>query len=270
MAKNSGARVDSGKLAAFLGKVFLGGLLEECVICAEDFLYVRAVDLTNSVFIYCAEREVDIQLPPKVDKIGIGNLAMLYKLLEMSKDESVMLSYNGNRLDIDRGEHGVFNYLLSDPSVIPTVVEQEDAIQKLEALCTSYTDIKQDFQKDFLAYMAVSSSKIIALEVDGNELILVGGTATEHQFRVKAGNINPLKGKSVVGPDFTLAVYGDHLKAILQALSFSAEQQQPAGGEIVFNLDKAEFWYAEGKPLLIRCGDDNVWALLPVELSKGE
>lgn len=264
--------IDSTRLAAFLGKVYLGGLLEECVVhCGADKLFVRAVDLTNSIFIYCEEHGVQLPLPPKVDKVGVGNLGMLYKLLDMAKGEPITLSYNGNRLDIDRGEHGVFHYLLSDPSVIPTVVEQPDAMQKLEALCTCRTSVARELQKDFLAYMAVSDSKIVTFQVEGGELMLVGGTATDHQFRIAAGSVKAFKGKAALTEGFSLAVYGVHLKAVLQALDFPAEGQGDGGaGKITFDKEQAEFWYADGKPLLIREGSGNVWALVPVEVTKGE
>lgn len=267
----SGKVIDGSKLAVFFGNVHLGGLLEECVLCAEgELLYVRAVDLTNSVFIYCEVSGAGLELPAKVTQLGIGNLGLLCKMLDLAKQEPITMRYSGNRLDIDRGEHGVLHYLLSDPSVIPTVVEQADAIEKLEELCTSYTALSQVWQKDFLAYAGIVASKIVFLQVEDDKLVLVGGTSTEHQFRLVVGDVLPLKKRKPVGEAFRLAIYGDHLKAVLQALEFTVQSATAEQGKkITFDDQAPEFWYSEGKPLLVR-SKANVWALVPVEMTEGE
>jgi len=86
---------------------------------------------------------------------------------------------------------------------------------------------------------------------------LNGGPDTGKKFSSPLGKVRYTnKKKKLLPPGFSINVYGEHLKSILQAVEFPENKEN--GSPEIFSSPEA--------PLLIRQDVDNMWALEPVKV----
>lgn len=235
-------------LKRLLKRVYLGGLIDECVLNEgkEGVNTIQAIDLTNSLILTVAGKTNF----KGFGKLGLSDLGTICKYLETA-DEETEMEVDENRL-IFRSKSGTFKYLLSEPDLIPTSLDDKDALNNLIENCTHEVIMKEEFQKNFMQSMALTKTNSVTVVV-GENAILSGGLESEHQFSVKIGKPKIIKkDKDREDKKFRIPIYGSHLIAVLNALDWSVEENLPV------------MMIKPNKPIIIKQNKDS-WALTIVE-----
>jgi hypothetical protein len=246
----SSVKVNGEALARLLRRVFLNGIVDECVLEVDEDCRVQAMDMTGMLFLSCVE---EIELGLEI-KWGLGNLALLCRFLDSAAEETIELEVSEERILLRREEHGELAFLLSEPDVVPTVVEDKNAINELSEQCRYGVALKEDVQQDFLFYMSLLKIKSVDLSVDSDgEVVVSGGLESEHQFSLDVGKARLLKSGKYVKPKkaFEVTVFGEHLASVLQVLEWG-DDKSPV------------IHFADGKPVIVKQDDDNLWVLAPL------
>ena len=233
-------------LTRLFKRAHLGGLLGECILKetknGENF--IGCVDLTNSIILTVFAKTGF----KGFDKLGLGDLGIICKYLETADDET-SLEVNDNRL-VFKNTNGTFKYLLSQPDLIPTSLDDTDALINLTNNCTHEVTLTEKFAKNFAQSMALTKTNNVFIVV-GENVNLFGGLDSEHQFRLKIGKSKVLKESKREGK-FSVSIYGYHFGAVLNVVDFSVRENYPS------------LLIKEGKPIVIKQGKD-CWALTIVE-----
>jgi len=236
-------------LRRMLKRTNLGGLLEECVLEEGDkgYNHIRAIDLTNSLILsVTGKTKMD-----GFDKLGFGDLSTLTKYLDVADDET-KVDVEKNRM-VFKGKGGSFKYLLSDPELIPTAMEDKDAIKKLVDACTHEVDIEEEVQKSFLMSMGLVKTNSVVFHLDGKNLRLLGGLETEHQFDIKVGAVKSIGDSK--RDKFNIPVFGTHLAAVFTILDWTNRENAP------------KLMLKEGRPVIIKQNRDT-WCITIVTESE--
>lgn len=231
------------RLPKLLKRVYLGGVVDECVLTAieEGFAYIQAVDISNTIFI-----DVATNVPlPALGKVGLGSLGMLCKFFDATKGSNYTLNLDQNRLVILAGQHGRLNYLLTQADLIPTTVDDSASMTKLLATCTHEIALTEEKAKDILTYLSMLKLPSVALSYCPPEAVISGGLESEHQFDLSLGTAT---GDAAL--PFAVNVHADKLAAVLGVLEW---------GTPVLH-------FAAGRPLIVEQDADNLWALVPVNV----
>lgn len=227
-----------------LRRVNLSGVIGECVLeeGEKGFNHIQAIDLTNSLILSINAKTKFTDF----GKLGIGDLSTLCKYLD-STDDTTEMKVSENRLLL-KNNSGSFKYLLSDPELIPTIMEDKDAIEKLVKGCTHEIQIEEESQKRFLTNIGLTKTNSVSIQIKKNSLWIKGGLETEHQFSINMGKVSEIK--DAKNDEFTIPVFGSHLAAVMSVLDWSTE-----------NLPK--LLVKEGRPVIIQQNKD-IWCLTVV------
>jgi len=242
-------KVNVEKFKNFLSSVYLGDIIEECVLVegVNGLNSIQAVDLTNSVFL-----NVSIQTALKGFKaVGLGDLSVLCKYLSSVGENEILIGVEENRMILKCGGTS-FKVLLAQPDLIPTAVPEEGLVEKfLEA--TSYKiPITADVVRKFAQFMSLLNPGSVDLVFSKAkmEVFLNSTLMTEHQFEILVGKATCSE-KEI--NDFSSRIYAKNLGRVFDQLNFSTG-------------DKAEatMHFAEGSPVIIK-QDTFVWALSTIK-----
>ncbi len=227
-------------LAKALNDVHLGGLIDDCVVTFEDDkAYIRAMDLTSSLFV-----ETSAEVEHEEGQIGISNLSLFVKYLNTIKDLDVTIKHKENRMSIKPKDGGTVNYMLSEVDLIPSFDDEwEDTMFEDEiALHGNPMALKQVRVSDFLSIIGLFQPNSIYFKVSEKGIVSVhGGAETEHQFDVTLGRVKEPTACEV-------KVYGKHLTPILAGLNYEEEPQ---------------LYLTEGESIVISTTSSN-WILEPI------
>lgn len=248
------------KLSLLLSRIYLGGILKECVLRVKKRRYsIQAVDMTNSIFISCSFKSKNKDKSFLEDRAyGIGDLGLLCKYLDSidTEDEKTELNIKRakNRLIFNKGKRNSLRYLLTDPEVIPTDISQKNAVSKLEDTCKYRIQLKEVTKKDYLFYINLTGLNVVNLEISRGRAFLSAGTEGDHQFSISLGKLSHIKDKSKkVTKEFSISLYSEYLSAILQQLTWDNKKSMPE-----MKMSSAN------KPVIIEQDSNNIWALFPV------
>lgn len=224
-----------------LRRVHLNGLIEECVLNEgkNGVNSIQAIDLTNSL-ILSVTGKTNFE---EFDQLGLSDLGTLCKYLENAEDKTD-LNVVENRL-VFKNKFGSFKYLLSQPDLIPTSLDEKDALSNLVDNCTHEVTLQEEFQKNFSQNMALTKTNNVSIIV-GENIIMSGGLDSEHQFSLKIGKPTVLK--ATREEKFSIPIYGTHFGAVLNVLDWSVRENLP------------KLLIKKGRPVIVKQGKD-VWAL---------
>lgn len=227
---------DGAALGCLLNRVYLAGLIEECVLeIANEHGKINAVDMSNSVFLSCSE-----PIRGMADmKIGLGSLGILCRFFQ--EEGTFSFSIKEKWLIAKKKGHGYIRVQLQDVAQVPTVVVQEDAKEKILKGCSMSFDLPQKVADDLVYYVSLLSTKTAIFSVDNNRITICSGKAEEQQFNLLVGtkemdNINT-------------EIYSQYLVKIIQCLNW--DDNTP-----VVHL-------GDSSPVVVQ-QDKNIWALTPV------
>jgi hypothetical protein len=232
-------------LRRMLRRVHLGGIIGECVLeeGKSGMNNVRAIDLTNSLILAVSAKTGFTDF----GQLGIGDLSTLCKYLDTA-EEDTEIEVSENRLLL-KNKSGKFKYLLSQPDLIPTAMEDKEATDTLVATCTHDVEVTEDVQKSFLANIGLTKTNSVEIYMDGKNVILRGGLESEHKFSIKMGNVNVLKDSD---RKYKIPIFGSHLGAVLSVLDWSNNENLP------------KLLLKSGRPVIVKQQKD-VWALTIVK-----
>lgn len=224
-----------------LRRVHLNGLIEECVLNEgkNGVNSIQAIDLTNSL-ILSVTGKTNFE---EFKQLGLSDLGTLCKYLENAEDKTD-LNVVENRL-VFKNKFGSFKYLLSQPDLIPTSLDDKDALSNLVDNCTHEVTLQEEFQKNFAQNMALTKTNNVTVTV-GDNVMMSGGLESEHQFSLKIGKPTVLKTSR--DEKFSVPIYGSHFGAVLNVLDWSVRENLP------------KLMIRKGKPIILTQGKD-VWAL---------
>lgn len=235
--------VDVRSFGLFLRRVFLGGIVESCVVIfKKGIISVQAVDMSNSVFLSCKSSLSGFS---QGWELGLGNLDLLVKFLSSVEEKEVKFKVLENRLVLRRPRHGELRYLLTEADLIPTAVEDKGSVGKLVKQCDYKLPLTVSVRDDIVGFVNTVKTKDVRLSFGKEKAYLVGGADTEHQFRVNMGKVKGL------GEPFELCIYGDHMVKVFDVLEFG-EKEKPL------------LLFGDNKPLVVQQDADNTWALVHV------
>jgi hypothetical protein len=253
------------RLHLLLRRAFLGGLLEECVIefGNDGAGFINAVDMSNSLFLSCSEPLLrEGESIGGFERLGFGNLPLLCRFLADVAEADILVSREENRLFFKRSSgQGELRFLLTDPEVIPTTIEEQDVVESLLAQCVLSLPLTSDVCNFFSSYTGLIKTKAAQLtyQAKTGATWMIGGLKTEHQFELDFGTAGTIDPESdVPEEDFTVGCYGDFMSAVFQTLEFEEGRGQPG------------MLFSPGNPVVVVQDMDNplwnMWALVPVEV----
>lgn len=203
--------------ARALNDVYLGNIIDECVVTFEDGkAYIKAMDLTSSLFV---QTSADIEHDD--GQVGIADLTLFVKYLNMIKDIDVTIKQDDNKFIIKPTKGAIVRYLLAEVDLIPSYKEEwpddlfEDEITNYGKSMT----LKQENVSEFVSIMNLFNPNSVYFKVDKKgKVTLHGGQETENQFDVYLGKIKGVDHCSI-------KVYGKLLTPILNAVDYGADPQ---------------------------------------------
>lgn len=237
--------INIATLRRLLKRVHLGGIIGECVLeeGKNGVNHVRAIDLTNSLILSVTAKTNFTDFK----ELGIGDLSTLCRYLE-SADEETEMEVTENRI-IFKNASGKFKYLLSQPELIPTVLEDKEALEGLIATYNHEVTVSEEVQKSFLSNIGLTKTNSVEVYMDGKNAIIRGGLDSEHKFSIRIGTVSGTKDSE---RKFTVPIFGSHMGAVLTALDWSNNENLPI------------IMLKAGKPIILKQQKD-MWALTIVE-----
>ena len=220
-------------LVQALESVYLGGIIEDCVITVKDnTAHIKAMDMTSSVY-----AQVSSPFEYKDDVIGLGNLSLLIKYLKSYTSSKMSFLRNDNVLTVKPENGGTLKYLLSQVDLVPTYnSEWEDSDDPIKAAVASQTcklELKEESVKEFLKLMGLFKPNGVTITVSKRGRVSIqGGNTTEHQFTVIIGDADPQE------EPISVKLYGNNINAVFSVLSFAKPvYMYMVGGEVLIQAD---------------------------------
>lgn len=235
---------------ALLKQVYLGGIINECVMeLDKGKATIEAVDITASIVFVSTASVGSKKLR---GELGLGNLELLIKFLSTMKDPKLNVEISENRMMISRKDkRRRLDYLLSQPALIPTRLrmdedDQNDPAEAFMKMVEVRAELNEGFIKDISSYVATLKTKIVTIDIEGEDVVFTLGPKSEHQFKLSL----PLTEEA--DEDFTLRVNGESLAKILSILEFNEED------------DPATIGFGDDVPVIIE-SEGALWAISPSE-----
>lgn len=248
--------LETQRFSSLLKKIYVGGLIEDCVLEfeAKGLAGAKAVDVTNTIFLNCYEKVSDTA---QSIELAIGNVGMLIKFLSSVGAPEVEMSIDGNRLILGRGakgRRGRLNYLLaSDPTVISTRFTKEgkdkDLVERVINNATHYINVTQGIIDDLsslISTISIAETKKIDVVFSGDKVSINGGVESGHTFSLDLGEVE--ENDSCEDPsddDFKLTFNAEFLFRVLSMLEFTSESPKVyigAGIPLLVYQDSKIFW----------------------------
>jgi hypothetical protein len=244
MSKNV-VSVDAKKLASFLSKINLNGLLNECILqCGEEFVSASSIDPSNIIFLSVQE---DIDISPLGD-LGLGDIGIISKFVGDCPTEELKLVRKDNRIVIVHS--GIeLQYLLTDTSLITTSVEY-GKLDEIINNCGYAFKLTKEVKESFLYTTNLLRVKTASIVVENKVVFLTGGLANEHSFRLEAGELEDFSEDPSFTESFVCSFYADYIKAVFSVLDFK-KGEEPM---IIFSPDY---------PMVVQEAN-NSWAVFPL------
>lgn len=236
-----GLTIKTKSLTRLLNHVFLGGLVNECVLTIKDEIgIIQGIDNSNCLFYSCSEvleKISDMEL-------GIPNLSILSKFLNDYTDEHIgfQITRDEKQLILKPGRGGVLKLLLLDTELVPTHIKEQTAKDEMLSNHNFSLVFNENTAQDYLYYSNLLKNQSSLIAVTDGKVSLSSGSNELNQFDLKLGVIDY--------NDFTIEVYKEHLVAVVQNLSWD-------------DGNKPEFLFGENTPVIIKQDDNNIWALTP-------
>lgn len=229
---------DGAALGCLLNRVYLAGLIEECVLeIANEHGKINAVDMSNSVFLSCSE-----PIKGMADmKIGLGNLGILCRFFQ--EEGTYSFSIKEKWIIAKKKGHGYIRVRLLDTAQVPTVVVHKDAKSKILGGCSASFNITQKIAEDLIYYIGLLSTGTVSFNIKDNHVFIHSNKLEEQQFNLSVGVIK--------ADDIKTEVYGQHLVKIVQCLKWEKD--------IIPNIH-----LGDGAPVVIQQDEDNLWAITPI------
>lgn len=247
----------------FLEGVYLGGILNECLIeVKKGKARVEAIDITNSIIVAGTKKILSGNINAQ---FGIGNVELLIKFFSSVQDESLSFKQKGNYLLFTvrgKSSHKKLEYLLTQNDLIATRLDllkdkkkdntkHKNPIGQIANSLEYSVELSASFIKDHCSYMGMSSSKnqvknefiTISFDEDG-QIEFIYGEKNDHMLRLG------LDSEIDEGDDFEIKVNGEHLSKIFMAIEYSQE-------------DPPTISFSEKKPIVIQSGNMG-WAIVPI------
>jgi len=220
-SKKKSKHIKSRKFADMLKKVYLNGVIEECLLSVEaGHGTIEAVDMTNSLIV---STNGNIMHKSVNQDFGLGNLDLLIKFLN-SIDEKVSIQTSDLYLTLKRkDERRRLEYLLTQPELISTLIyddEQEkkkDVYEQIIKTATIAADLNHAFIKDFLSYIGILKVKDTIIKFDNNELTFTCGSTDSHKFNLILDSDVETEGEEI---ETESRINGEHLAKVLGAIDF--------------------------------------------------
>jgi len=226
------------KLVPLLESVYLGGIIDECVLSVKDgTVSVKAMDMTTSVYVQgsCA---TDL----KDDQMGIGNMSLFIKYLRSYNSSEMEFIHNDNVLTVKPEGGSTLKYLLAETDFVPTYDAEwedisEDPIETAIGNADYSTLIQESAAQEFLKLMSLFKPNTVTVSVSKRGLItLHGGNSTEHQFDVQVGKV---KIENSIDP---IKLYGANITAVFSVLDFTSEvTMHLVSGELLLTTEVASW-----------------------------
>ncbi len=236
-----GIVVDNKAFLGLISRVWLGGIIEECVLeVREGVGKIQAVDTTNCMFLVS---EVPIK-GMEDTTIGVSSLSILCRFFSNSGPDKVILNVvEGKWLVLERQGHGSVRLLLIEPDLVSTAFSSVDARQKALVGCAQHMELTKQLMDDFLYCTDLLKSQRVNIEVRERKIYITSGNDEINQFRVELGDTE--------AAEFVIQVHADKLISVVKALDWTV-------GE------KPQMFFGDGVPLVIQQGELGLWALIPV------
>ncbi len=226
-----------------LENVYLGGIIKECVIEFDgNVAYISAMDSSSSLFV-----QASAEIEHEDDTIGIDDLVLFMKYMNMIKETDVTFTHTENRLVIKPKGRGTVKYMLGQVDLIPSFDPdwEQDEIAKETKKYSDSMELQQDKVKEMIDDIGIFTPNSVVFEIDNKgKLVVHGGPDTSHKFNCPLGKIKGAESYSV-------KVFSEHLVAVLSAVDFSA---------------KPELFLKEEEALIISTKEAS-WVLQPVTLN---
>jgi len=252
---SGGAKINVGKMNELLKRVHLGGAIGDCVleIYKDGRAGVKAIDLTNSIFLFCYIKKAISGMRKRVD-VGIGNLQLLQKYFQSIDDGAISfeISDEENRIIFRREKKkSHFDYLLKDSDLISTKFDSEDKnyLDKLldgAVYSVGLSETQRDLFVSLCNTLSMAETKQVRVHTEDGCVKLVGGIETGHMFEIDLG-----KPKQKVKKGVDSIYYVDHLHKVLGAVDF--------GDGVDVKLH-----FGPESPLVVLIDNQNFWALSEV------
>ena len=244
VAKSAGSiEIDAKRFASFLSKVYLQGLLNECIISSVgDQTLVSSIDPTNIIFLSIQE-DIDISA---LGDLGLGDIQIVHKFISDCPTDKLKLVKKANRMIIAHSGIDI-EYLLTDPTLITTSVNSDKFGEIIQSCEYSFKLTKQA-REAFLYSTNLLKVKTASIVIENGKVFLTGGLLHEHNFKLNVGTLE----NGPVDTSFVCSFYADYIKAVFSVLDFK-DYEEP---EIIFSPDY---------PMVVQEGA-NSWAVFPLTL----
>lgn len=212
------ATIKREKLLHLLKQVFLGGIINECVLdIRKGVATVEAVDITNSLIVIV---KGSVMSKDVKTSLGVGNLDLLIRFLNAIGEKKLYFKEKGTNLTVSKKDSSrKLNYLLTQPDLIPTRLssDDDDPKGKINDMTIARTDLTEAVAKDILTYLGIADTKDVKLVYEDEQLTFVCGKEHEHQFEIVSEADVDYTGDEP--DDFELMINGEHLANILSILA---------------------------------------------------
>jgi hypothetical protein len=224
--------IDGKALGRLLNKVYVNGLINDCLLNVSDGVAsVEAIDLSNSVFLSVSEdikAETDFQ-------VGLINIATLCRFLEDSSGD-LEAEVKGNWFHVKDAKLGKMKFLLTEPDKVPTAVTETGSAEKLIEMYKdkNKVSVSKEALERFLYYQGLLKPSSVVFKVKNGVVRMKNNEIEPQQFDFQFGKLPG---------EFQVEVYASHFLGVLKSSDTAT----------------MSFYLAEGKPVLIKDGD-NCWA----------
>jgi len=243
MKKNRFNSVELGKL---LKKVYLGGLINECVLeVSEEKASIHAIDMSDSIYVFVAAKIGGL---PDM-KVGLSNLSYLCAFLE--REQKALFKIDEKWITFTCKKNR-FKVLHIKPEQITTAIsDTEDAdksklINKILKKCPNKVELTAKSIDSFLYYVSLIKPKSIQLVSSNNKTSFQSALTTpEAQFSVFLDNNT--------AEDVVVELFTDRLVAIFKELDWKSK-------------DSPTLVYGEEPEIPIAIKQDNaIWTVTPLQ-----
>lgn len=261
MKKTQYHTIKSSSLLLLLKNVFLGGLLEECLMEVKNGVAkIEAIDITSSVIVIGSAKIIK-------DKdfnfsFGLGNIELLIKFLSSIEDNKIMLSVKENIMTIKKKDNlRKLNYLLTNQELISTKLEENEDedktpyIKKIIKALHNNIPLSKEFIKDYMSFVGMLKNKNTSLNFDGEETVsFTCGINEDNTFELKLKDkvVKEKKNREA----FTIKINGEYLSKVFNAIDFDDEEP-------------AVLRFAKNKPIMIE-NKSMYWTLIHLSDAENE
>lgn len=241
---------DAIETRKILNAIHLGGAIDEAVLrfSGDGKLVVAAMDKAGSIFAFAQGM---VSKVAQDFMIGVKELPFLIRTLEAAKAEPVPFSIADPWLKMQLPDYGAVKMLLSDPDMVDNPVDDyEGPMEGMVAESVLDFDLTEEAVRKFSSFQDLVRNGTTEFRVTPEGIVVGSGPYETRTFTVELeatpDDIEP----------FTVPIWGAHLRAVFDVLSWSEKNKD---FHPVLRLGGAD------SPVVITQGDDYFWGLNPME-----